>query len=131
VSVIEESVSVAPPGFDTVVEIAEEVVETSSFPKDSEVGLKLIPAVPVPIPLSGAVCGEPAALSVMVKVPTLAPMVVGVKVTFTVQVPEGTTVVQLLVCEKSPEMEIFEMIRFPDPVFVTVIGCETELVPTV
>ncbi len=61
-------------------------------------------------------------MSVIVRVPALAPMVVGVKVTFIVQAPEGTTVVQLLVWVKSPEMVTLEMMRFPDPVFVTVIG---------
>ncbi len=55
VRVMEEIVRVAPPGFDTVVESAEEVVDRSSFPKANEVGLKLIPVVPVPVPLSGAV----------------------------------------------------------------------------
>ncbi len=66
----------------------------------------------------------------IVSVPVLAPTVVGENVTLIVQVPEGATVEQLLVWEKSPEMPMFEMMRFPEPVFVTVMACGAELVPT-
>ena len=42
-----------------------------------------------PVPLRETVCGEPLALSVKLRVPLLAPVAVGVKVTFTVQLDDG------------------------------------------
>ena len=46
----------------------------------------------VPVPVSGTVCGDPLALSVMVKVPVRVPVAVGVKVTLMVQFAPAATV---------------------------------------
>ena len=43
-----------------------------------------------PLPVKFSVCGLPAALSVMVKLPVLTPVAVGVKITLTVQLEAGT-----------------------------------------
>ena len=42
-----------------------------------------------PVPLRATACGDPLALSVKLRVPLLAPVAVGVKVTFTVQLDDG------------------------------------------
>jgi len=46
----------------------------------------------MPVPVSGMVCGLPAASSVMVITPVRVPVAVGVKVTVMVQVPPAATV---------------------------------------
>ena len=60
---------------------------TATLPKLSEGGerLKMMLPVPLPVPLSGNVCGLSGALSVMVTLPNLVPPEVGVKVTVMVQ----------------------------------------------
>ena len=55
-------------------------------------------AAATPVPLSDTVCGEPTALSTIVKVAEREPAAVGVKVTLMVQeVPEFKVAGQLLV----------------------------------
>ena len=74
--------------------IAELVVVSIWGLKDTLVGLNVMLG-PVPVPVSGTVCGLPWALSVNVSVPVRAPSAVGVKVTFIVQVPDAGKVVGL------------------------------------
>jgi hypothetical protein len=53
-----------------------------------------------PVPVSETVCGLLGSESVRVSVPLRVPVAVGVKVTFTVQLPPAATVApQSLVCE--------------------------------
>ena len=53
-----------------------------------------------PVPESDTVCGLLASESVMVSVPLRVPVAVGVKVTFTVQLPPAATLApQSLLCE--------------------------------
>jgi hypothetical protein len=60
-----------------------------------------------PVPVRVTICGLPGALSAIVKVPVRLPLAVGVKVTGIWQAsPAATEVPQLLVCAKSPEIEI-------------------------
>ena len=54
--------------------------------KDRLVGLNAMLG-PVPVPVSGTVCGLPRALSVNVSAPVRAPSAVGVNVTLIVQFP--------------------------------------------
>ena len=78
----------------------------------------------VPVPDKGTGCGLPAALSVTVMLPDLAPDTVGVNVTLMVQnrvVPRLAG--QLLDCEKSPEDAILEMVSDEVPLLVNVTAC--------
>jgi hypothetical protein len=60
------------------------------------------------------------ALSENVSVPVLAPVVVGVKLTLIVQFfPAATELPQVLVCEKSPAIEILR-VKSAEPLFVRV-----------
>src|SRR2546423_453115 len=83
-----------------VARCAELVVPTSWLPKPSEPGLKLAYGfgATVPVPLSAAVCGLPAALSLTARLPVRPPVTVGAKLTLIVQlVPASRTAPQLLV----------------------------------
>jgi len=62
------------------------------------------------------ICGEFAALSVMVMAPLTAPTIVGVKVTFTVQLAFMASVLQLSVSPKSP-LGLMEILALIEPVF--------------
>jgi hypothetical protein len=85
----------------------------------------------VPVPVSVTVCGLPAALSVMVKVPARAPVAVGVNVTLITQFAPaasvagliGQAVAPVLVCAKSPDAAKEMIVRGPVPVFVSVTVC--------
>lgn len=82
-----------------------------------------------------AVCGLVFALSVMVRVPVLAPSAVGVNVIETVQLDPAANVFgdrgQFEVCAKSPETEIPEVVNAPDWLFCTVIVLAALVVVTV
>src|SRR5204863_3127826 len=87
---------------------------TLRFPKESDVGDRLTAgAVPVPVRLT--VCGLPAALSVTLTAALLAPVVVGVNVTLTVQLPLGATAEAqrgtAMVRLKAPDMARLGVIR--------------------
>jgi len=85
----------------------------------------------VVVPVSGTVCGLPAALSMMVKVPMRVPAAVGVNVTLIVQFAFaasiagviGQAVVPVLVAAKSPDPAMEMIVRGPVPVFVSVTVC--------
>ena len=84
-----------------------------------------------PIPVRAMVCGLPAALSRMTRVPELAPAPSGVRVTEIAQsLPACTMAPQLLVWEKSPLTEMLEMASAPLPVSVTVMVWALLLDPT-
>jgi hypothetical protein len=90
----------------------------------------------VPVPLSATLCGEPAALSVMVIVAERAPATAGVNTTLSVQVlPAATVVPQLSVSAKLaasvPVTAIFNPFKLALPVFLTAIVCAAEETPTV
>jgi hypothetical protein len=97
-------------------------VPTIWFPKLKLPGERDTPG-DVPVPLREMVCGLPAALSVTETVPLALPVIVGVKVTFTVQeLPAARLDPQLLVSEK-PELAVIpEIVSAAVPVFVTVTG---------
>lgn len=69
-----------------------------------------------PVPVSDTVCGDPVALSVIVRLPVRLPPAVGVNVTETVQfAPMATLVPQVLVSAKSPEAAMDEMLSAAEP----------------
>jgi hypothetical protein len=76
------------------------------------------------VPVSNEVCGLPfSALSAIVSVPVRVPVVVGEKAMFSVQLaPAVRDVPQLLVCEKSPEIEMLEILSVPVPLLVSFTG---------
>ncbi len=74
----------AVPGLETVTMLAAEVVDTVWLPNPSEVGLNVMPAVPVPVPVTFTICGEPGALSVKQMQVARLPATAGVNVTNTV-----------------------------------------------
>jgi hypothetical protein len=85
-------------------------------------------AAPVPVRLT--VCGEFAAVSVIVIEPVREPVAVGVKVTLTVQfVPAFSVAGQVLVSTKSP-LGAMEIVVLSAPEFVTVTGWLGLVVPT-
>ena len=75
------------------------------------------------VPARANICGLPQLLLVTVRVPVLFPVIVGVKVTLIVQVPEGASgVTQVFVCAKSPVTAMVNVVRGEPPVFVSVIA---------
>ena len=84
-----------------------------------------------PVPVSGTVCGLPAALSVTASVPVRVPSAVGVNVTLIVHVAPAARVAGLighalapvLVSAKSPEAAMVLIVKGPVPVFFRVTGC--------
>jgi hypothetical protein len=132
------NVSVALPVFVTVVDIAPLVTVTAVFGKAMEVGLSPIPAtVPAPVPETGTLCGDPAALSVKTMADERAPVAEGLNTTETVQVPPlaATLAHPVGVGMKSPAFvpaETIEVIvRTALPEFVIVMVCGADVVPTV
>jgi hypothetical protein len=75
----------------------------------------------VPLPLKATVCGEPLALSVMVRLPVRAPAPVGANVTPMEQVPPTARVApQVCVCAKSPDAAMEAMLSAAVPELVSV-----------
>ena len=84
-------------------------------------GARLTRGALIPVPVSAMVCGLPAALSVTVTEPVLAPSTVGVKRIEIVQVPAGAIdAPQLLVRLKSPVATILEIVNAAEPELVSV-----------
>lgn len=78
----------------------------------------------IPAPVNPTVCGLPAALSVTVMEPVLAPRTVGVNITEIVHVPAGATdAPQLFVWLKSPITAMLEIVRAAEPELVSVTTC--------
>ncbi len=76
-------------------------------------------------------CGPHKASSLMVSVPLLAPPAVGVNVTLMEQVaPPGRLAPQLLVCWKSPLVEMLVMVKGAAPVLRTFTVFGALVVPT-
>src|ERR1035437_3699182 len=90
---------------------------------------------PTPVPVRVTVCGDPAALSVMVTDALRLPAAVGVNVTEMLQLPPAATLApQVLVCAKSPGFAPFKTMllirRAPDPVLLSVTDWAVLVVPT-
>jgi hypothetical protein len=103
VSPMLEMVSAAAPVFFSVIVWAALAEPTLVSAKLKLVGLKETADVPVPVPLRGTVCGDPAALSVTATAALRAPAAVGLKVTEIVQLaPAARLALQVVVAGKSP-----------------------------
>jgi hypothetical protein len=84
-----------------------------------------------PPPLKAAVCGEPLALSMIVRVPVRLPAAVGVKVTEIEQpAPAAILAPQVFVSVKSPDAAIDVMDKAAVPELITVTACAALLVPS-
>ena len=84
-----------------------------------------------PFPRSATVCGLPAGLSAMLRVPFFVPAAPGLKVTAMVQsAPALTVLPQVLVWEKSPLAVMPEIVRGVSLVLVSVTVWVLLLVPT-
>src|SRR3954452_16777903 len=82
-------------------------------------------------PISATVCGLSNALSVMVRVPSRSPVVVGVKMMDTWQLACGASgAVQVLVAEQSPLAVADAIVSAVLPLFVIVMLCAALLPPT-
>jgi len=78
------------------------------------------------------VCGDPAALSVMLTAPVRVPVAVGVNVTLMVQeAPAATELPQVFVSAKSPLAVMLVMLNVPLPVLVSVEDWGALVVPTI
>jgi hypothetical protein len=101
------------------------VVPTVWLEKIKPVGARCTAgAADTPVPVKVMVCGLPAALSEMLRLPLRVPVAEGIKTTLTVQLfPAGTPVAQVFVWVKSPVAEILEMVSAALPVLVRVTGC--------
>lgn len=88
-----------------------------------------------PVPDRGTICGLPLALSAMDKFPLRAPLAVGWKTTFTVQLSPTlrrfNKAPQVSVSTKSPLVLILEIDSVCVPVLVIVTVCAELTVPTV
>ncbi len=106
----------------------DEVCPTAVLEKVRLVGLNVSGMIPVPVSFTS--CGLVAALSVKVSAPVIAPRLLGLKVTFTVQLLfAAREFEQLLVWLKSPLATIEPMESAPVPEFVSVTVLETLVVP--
>ena len=103
------------------------------MPKLREAGVRLAAGAGAltPVPLSVACCGLPLALSVMLRVPVRLPRAVGVNVRLMVQLALAARLAgQLLVCAKSPLLEMPLIFSAALPVFFTLTDCWLLLVFT-
>jgi len=124
------------PVFVTVTAVGDELVPTVCAANVTLVGAKLIAgAEVVPVQVSPAVCGEPAALSETLTRAENEAAERGVQVTVIVQLPPiETPVPQLFVCAKSvglvPAIVMLLMFSRALPVFETVTGDDGLVLPT-
>lgn len=83
-----------------------------------------------PFPVSGTLCGDPAALSVIVRLPVRPPRAVGVNLTVIVQLTPAAKVAPHVVeeMEKSPEIERV-MLNVAVPVLLNVTTWPEERTP--
>lgn len=124
----------AVPVFFTVIILAALVSPTAVEVKASEVGVTVTVTVPAeaPVPVRLTDCGEFVAWSVIEIEPVRVPVVVGVNVTISVQLPPAASdVEQLFVCAKSPVAAPMESVVDSVPVFFTVTDWLELVVPTV
>src|ERR1035437_8042067 len=89
---------------------------------------------PTPVPVRVTVCGDPAALAVMVTDPLRLPAAVGVNATEMLQLPPAATLApQVLVGAKSPAFvpvtAMLAIDRAPDPVLLSVTDWAVLVVP--
>jgi len=117
------------PTFVNVTDFAALVVPTTNVPKLSEVGER---NSCVPVPVKATVCGLFAASSLKVNVPLRTPITVGVKVTLTVQLLPGASVVPqvLLLIAKSPLIVMLLIFSVVVPVFVSLTTFAELVVPS-
>src|SRR5579862_6523151 len=88
---------------------------TSLLPKLSS-DVDVVTSVPCPVKVT--TCGLLGPLSVMVSVPVRVPVAFGAKITLTLQLTSTPSEpLQALVCVKSPEVTILEMVIFVVPQF--------------
>jgi hypothetical protein len=135
VIVIEVMLKAAFPELLRVRILAELVVPRGWLPKLRLVGERPT-AGAIPVPVRGAVCGLPAALSLTEMLAVREPDAVGVNVAVTEQdAPAASDAPQVFVCEKSPlfvpVMLTDEIVRAAVPALVSVTTLAGLLVPTV
>src|SRR5262249_53849661 len=126
---IEVNVTGVVPTFVTITDLAAPVVPTATVPKLSETGES---ESCVPVPVKVTVCGLVGALSLILNVPVRTPIRVGVKVTPTLQLAPGATVVPqvLPLMAKSPLMLILLILSVAAPVFVSLTTVAALLAPS-
>jgi hypothetical protein len=110
-------------------------VFTVWVPKAAVVDERDTPAPATPVPESETVWGEPVALSVRVMAAALAPVVVGAKLTLTLQLALAARLAlhPLLMAnsaESVPPSTMLEMLTDDVPVLVIVTACDALLVLT-
>ena len=116
------------PVFESVILCAALVVPTGCAPKFRLVGVRLATGAP-PVPASATMCGLPEAVSFMVTLPVMFPVVVGEKLTLMVQLaPAPSGEAQLSVSAKFAVTDIANKSCW-FPVFVRVTGCDALIVP--
>lgn len=125
VATIDDIVTAVPPLFVKVIEVAEVVVPTSTDPKFTVCGARVIAAGSVPVPVSVASVGEFGEFEATARFADCVPEVVGLKNTVIAQVPAGAIVAeQLLLCENDELFVPFKLTTIDDsvtfPVLVTV-----------
>jgi hypothetical protein len=131
-TVIPEIVIVAVPLLVISTSCVVEVVETGTEPNSTPVGVKVVAAC-VPVPVTAADCGLPAALSVTESEELAAPVAVGVKVMLTWQVALAARVdpqVFPVMTNTVPATVVELMERVAVPLFVSVKVPAAEGVPT-
>jgi hypothetical protein len=130
VVLIPPMLSVSVPVLVNVTVLAALVVPTACDPKLRLVGL-IERTGATPVPASEITCGLPAAFSVTVSVPLLAPIAVGVKVMLTRQLDKGAIVVQLtLATAKSPDAVALAIVIGSGPLLNTATSSEALVTPT-
>src|SRR5688572_21988634 len=121
----------AAPVFSTCAVNVRAPAPTTWFVKKSDAGSSITDGASAwPTPDTGNACGPPGASSAIVTRPALAPSVVGVKVTVTVQVaPPSSALEQVFDCVKSPVVVTVETVTEEVPILRSVTVCVV-LAPT-
>src|SRR5258708_582787 len=105
---------------------------TFTLPNDSELGLTVARGW-TPVPDRATVCGELGASSGIERVPLAAPVAVGAKSTWMVQLAPGATAVfeqpSVAIAKDAPTVAA-PMFKAPVPEFVTTTGWLADLPPT-
>lgn len=129
-----ETIKGAVPVLVTVTHLCEGFKPSRTEPKLRLLALTLAPGVStIPLPERLTVCGLPVASLVTMTLPDSEPSVVGVKVTWIVQVAPTAKLAgltgQLLLCAKSPVMAIPLIVTAILPLLVSVTACGALVVP--
>jgi len=134
-NVMESSSTTAVPEFVSVTICIAELLPTFTVPNASVVALSFSTGTAVPDPVKVTFCGDPVALSVIVKVPLSAPEAVGLKLTYRLhEAPAANVAPQVCNCSNElafvPVIAIELIVAVIVPGLLSVTTCRSLVLPT-